>query len=584
MKESIRNMVNKIKSSKGIATAIVLCISAILLIACFFTYTSAYDNILPNVCIEGINIGGMSKKDAEEEIKAAFDYAEVPRDLCFTFGDDSKAINSRELKVSVDSKKTVENAFSVGRKGNLLYKSYKMFLSSFKKEDLSLSINFDKKLLDDIIIEMTKASEVQPAETTYALNGNRLTIIKGHGGKVVNRQTAYASLIEEILSPSDSVLELKLEEIEENHTDLESFYANLTSPKKNAEYRLVNGEVVIEKEKYGITVSKNAVKAALESSESETTIDVKAEAPEVLASQLEELLFRDTLGSYSSNFATSTAARAQNVILTAERINGKILMPGDVFSYDQTIGKRTIANGYREAGVYIGNKVESGIGGGICQTSSTLYSAALYSNLEIVSRTSHSLPVSYVPLGQDATIAEGYIDLKLKNNTPYPIKIQATVTGRTVTCSFLGVKNPDISVELVHTTTATYSPEAERVENPDIPKGYIYISNKGALGYAVSSQRIVKESGNIVKRENLVRSVYKAAPIIEEVNPSDIETPTGELKPYTPGMEIVEEDANPPEEVTENPQPPDAETPPEAESSEEPAEELPPAVQEEPEI
>ncbi|MDO4744218.1 MAG: VanW family protein, partial [Clostridia bacterium] len=225
----------------------------------------------------------------------------------------------------------------------------------------------------------------------------------------------------------------------------------------------------------------------------------------------------------------------------ANRINGKILMPGEEFSYDKTIGKRTVANGYREAGVYIGNKVESGIGGGICQTSSTLYSAALYANLEIVSRTSHSLPVSYVPAGQDATIAEGYIDLKLKNNTPYPVKIIATVSGRKLTCSILGVKDPEVTVELVHTRTANYEPQLERIENEEIPKGYKYVINKGASGYAVASQRIVKKSGKVEKTEKLTRSVYRAAPIEEEVNPADKDTPSEQLKNYTPGMIIPEE-------------------------------------------
>ena len=93
-----------------------------------------------------------------------------------------------------------------------------------------------------------------------------------------------------------------------------------------------------------------------------------------------------------------------------------------------------------EAGVYIGNKVETGIGGGICQTSSTLYSAVLYANLEIVSRTSHSLPVSYMPPGQDATIAEGYIDFKFRNNTDYPIKVIAIAENRKVVCTILGTR------------------------------------------------------------------------------------------------------------------------------------------------
>ena len=207
-------------------------------------------------------------------------------------------------------------------------------------------------------------------------------------------------------------------------------------------------------------------------------------------------------------------------------------MPGDVFSYDETVGRRTAANGYKEAGVYIGNKVESGIGGGICQTSSTLYCAALYANLEIVQRTSHSLPVAYVPAGMDATIAEGYIDLKIKNNTEYPVKIQATVSGRQLTCKFLGVKEPGIKVEIVNTRTATLEPETEISENPGLPIGYKKIISKGAQGYRVASKRIVRSGGEIIKEEKLTGSVYHAANTEVEVNPADKEKPIEELKIY----------------------------------------------------
>ena len=124
-------------------------------------------------------------------------------------------------------------------------------------------------------------------------------------------------------------------------------------------------------------------------------------------------------------------------------------MPGEEFSYDKTILPRTAENGYMAAPVYVGNKVESGMGGGICQPSSTLYGAALYANLEILERHNHSMLVSYMPAGLDATISQGALDLRLRNNTPYPVKIASQASGGVLTFSIWGYNPENISVNIV---------------------------------------------------------------------------------------------------------------------------------------
>ena len=414
--------------------------------------------------------------------------------------------------------------------------------SLVKEKKVPLAVELDEELFDSIISEIASEYETPVQETEYMVENDVLTIIKGHNGKRVDRDKALELIKEAVCDRNTSQIEFVVEEAGIREVDPDEFYEKITAPMKDAEYKFENGEVVIVKEKPDIVVDKSEIKKALESTQDTYSISVNVTQPEITAEKLEGLLFRDVIGSYSSNFATSSAARASNVRLTAERINGYILMPGDVFSYDKTVGRRTVANGYKEAGVYVGNKVESGVGGGICQTSSTLYSAALYANLEIVQRTSHSLPVAYVPAGQDATIAEGYIDLKIKNSTEYPVKIVAVVTGRNLECRILGVKVPGQTVEVSHWRTANFEPEVERTVNAEIPKGYKKIVEKGAPGYSVASRRIVKLNGEVVKEEKLTNSVYKAANIEEEVNPDDENTPSEQLKVYTGKIEVPVEE------------------------------------------
>ncbi len=554
-KRKFKDAVKNTFKNPGARVIAVLVGIIVILTAGFSVYSSSYKNILPHITINGIDVGGMSVDEAKERLDAEFADATEGREIVFKCGDNSKTVLLSELKVRIESEKTARDAYEVGRNTGFAGKVFSVMTSLVKEKKVPLAVELDEELFGSMIGEIASEYETPVQETEYMVENDVLTIIKGHNGKRVDRDKALELIKEAVCDRNTSQIEFVVEEAGIREVDPDEFYEKITAPMKDAEYKFENGEVVIVKEKPDIVVDKSEIKKALESTQDTYSISVKVTQPEITAEKLEGLLFRDVIGSYSSNFATSSAARASNVRLTAERINGYILMPGDVFSYDKTVGRRTVANGYKEAGVYVGNKVESGVGGGICQTSSTLYSAALYANLEIVQRTSHSLPVAYVPAGQDATIAEGYIDLKIKNSTEYPVKIVAVVTGRNLECRILGVKVPGQTVEVSHWRTANFEPEVERTVNAEIPKGYKKIVEKGAPGYSVASRRIVKLNGEVVKEEKLTNSVYKAANIEEEVNPDDENTPSEQLKVYTGKIEVPVEEKPSVSEEPEKQQP-----------------------------
>jgi len=529
---TLKKSIAKIKDSKSVLR--LLCIICVIIVFCggFFAYSAVYDDVFPRVSVCGVPLGGLSQAEAEAKIKKLLSDSAEDREITFKCKENFAKVMLSDLKTEIDSIDTAKTAFEWGRDGGTFSKTYFMLKTLFGGKEVPLSVTVDEAAFETLICDISKDYEIPVQDAGYHIEENILTITKGHPGKVVDRQKAKGLLRQAVESKEISQIELLLEDKKPGEIDLDKFYNELTGSPQDAEYTLTDGEIVIVDEKPSVNISKDELKKAFESKEDEYSFKVEVTMPKKTAEDLKEMLFRDVLGSFSSNFATSTEARAHNVRLTAQRVDGYILMPGDVFSYDKTVGRRTAENGYREAGVYIGNKVESGIGGGICQTSSTLYSAALYANLEIVSRTSHSLPVSYVPAGQDATIAEGYIDLKIKNNTEYPIRFEAKANGRTLNCRILGVKVPDQTVELYHQVTANYKPETEKTANPDIPKGYKKIIEKGSDGYSVASKRVVKQDGEIVKEEKLTNSLYRAASIEIEVNPQDLNIPEDTLKIY----------------------------------------------------
>ena len=178
--------------------------------------------------------------------------------------------------------------------------------------------------------------------------------------------------------------------------------------------------------------------------------------PTVDENTLREKLFSATLSSYSTSYGGSTANRCANVARAASLINGKVIAPGDVFSFNDTVGHRTIENGFSTAKEYVDGKSVDGIGGGTCQVSSTLYSAVLYADLSIVERLNHMMTVGYIPLGQDATVSDGGVDFKFKNNTDYPIKVSAYTSGATITVSIIGTDwEPHREVKISSTSSTS---------------------------------------------------------------------------------------------------------------------------------
>ena len=174
----------------------------------------------------------------------------------------------------------------------------------------------------------------------------------------------------------------------------------------------------------------------------EYTVALKFTPANITLNDLGLEAFPDQLATYSTWYIGSNN-RYQNLVVAANKINGTVIMPGETFSYNSTVGERTIAAGFREATVFENNQAVSGLGGGICQVSTTLYNAVLYSNLDVVERTNHMFLSTYFTGGRDATVAWGSLDFKFKNNRNYPIKIVAGVENGGVHVSIYGLKTPD---------------------------------------------------------------------------------------------------------------------------------------------
>ena len=206
----------------------------------------------------------------------------------------------------------------------------------------------------------------------------------------------------------------------------------------NATLQVEGGRFTVVPEEYGSKLDKGKLEKDILSQFDNGVLDnVQLKASmQVAQAKVQGSMLKDVnsrIGSFSTNFGSiSSEERANNIMIATRTINGTVLMPGEVFSFNGIVGERTAEKGYEAAPVIIDNKLESGLGGGICQVSTTLYNAVQNSGIQSLERTHHTLPVHYVAAGMDATVDYGNIDYKFKNSLRYPIYIEADTSNGNV--------------------------------------------------------------------------------------------------------------------------------------------------------
>lgn len=315
---------------------------------------------------------------------------------------------------------------------------------------------------------------------------------------------------------------------------------------KNAGYDAATDSIIPER--IGAEFDVTAAQAKLDAAApGETvTLDATVELPAVTAEELEGVLFRDVLGQCRTH-VSGTSARINNVKLSAAACNGVVLNTGDVFSYNATTGQRTTAKGYQAAPAYVQGETVDEVGGGVCQTSSTLYYACLRSNLEITERYAHRYVPAYIDWGMDATVSWGGPDYKFTNNTNYPIKIVATYSGGYLTIKILGTNVDGTSVKMTNEVLSSTPWETVYKDDDTLPAGTEKVTTTPYTGYKVKSYRNVYDANG-----KLISSTYEATSDYKVRNKVISRGPALPQTPASGGAEITE----PQDPVAQEPQTP----------------------------
>ena len=527
MEEKIN--VNK-NTLRNVYITVAICAAVLVIaIAVLFGFSAATlssDTIYPGVYIGNLSVGNMTIDDAKTAVLEHYTI-DTNSELNLICGDEKRTLSVESLSPAIVPDDFVNEAFNLGRTGSVFTKLKE--INRIKKE--THTILFEPSLSEDVLLEAIRSiSEIanEPeVENSFEITDNELIIKRGHGGKIIIEENALKDIKQNLLETGEHTVTLKPEMVNPEPLTADLISEKICGEAQDASYTVENYKLNITEEKIGVTMDKDEAERIISASNDDIIrIPITTHTPEITAEELRSTLFADKLGTYSSRYNSGDVNRSYNVALACRNINEIVLAPGDVFSYNNIVGPRTAARGFKVAHVYVGNKVEDGIGGGICQVSSTLYNTVVLSDLEIVTRTNHSLPVSYVPMGRDATVSYGSIDFKFKNNTNAPIKVVGSAGGGVCTISIYGNKvNPGRTVSIESVCIATNPAGLEQKEDPTLPVGTVNVEQKGSNGATYQTYKVISENGTVISRNPLAKSVYVKADRIEIIGTMPTEMP-----------------------------------------------------------
>lgn len=544
---------NKIGLILSVLTAAIIISAIVILVLAVYQYRCIY----PNVTVLGTNIGGLPEEDALGVIESVLGTYTDHR-IKVGFKDESVYIPIYDQDSMPSPSEVLQRAFAIGRTGNFFNRAKDIGRALFGSYELVSKTKTDNSAIWEYLKEIEKTVERKKNEPDYQVVGDNLII---HLGVVGRKLDVYAvvDVIEQQIH-ANSVDEIRLEDYvvydETASFNLLDIYNEIYIEPSDAYLDFSGEEPKIVPHVRGVKFDLE--KAEREVNEASTernsvTIPLVITDPEITTEEFEKALFRDVLSEAKTTLNALNIQRTGNVKLSADSINGIILNPGDVFSYNETVGQRTYERGYRDASVYTSDGIEDQLGGGICQTSSTLYMNVIRAGLEIVERQNHAYTVIYAPLGEDATVYWGSIDFKFSNNQKFPVKIEAYQEQDYVVVRFLGTKLDNNAVK-IETKVLEHIPyETFTEENPELQYGVRRQKREGHSYYRVETYRVVyDENGKEVSREKLPSSRYKKLDRIMEVGTKGAPTvspiePSPSNPSATPSPSVTPEPSQPPE-------------------------------------
>lgn len=506
--------VNSTKSPgrTAVITAVSLCVFVGIFACILFWFNLGFDISLPGktfspgVTIAGVDVGGLKKSEAVEAVSAAIGNSYETESMTVTVLDKQLLITPADSGASFDVEGAVAAAFRSGTAGQ-----------DDPQVDIIPYLNLNTEAIRSKIADFGKDFPTEGIPTgsqilQETVDGQEQDVLEVTVGTVYYdfSEEALYQAIRKAYNAHRFTADYTCNRMDAAAVDLDALYAEHCIDAVSAE--LDPETLEVSQSVVGYRFDLEQAKEALLNSQPGDVLkfpflDIQ---PDMDTETLKSMLFRDELATYEA-YQGSSSNRATNLRLACEALNGIILLPGDEFSYNQALGERTADKGYKGAASYLNGETVTTLGGGICQPSSALYMCTLYADLEIVERTCHSYPSSYVPLGMDATVSWGGPDFRFKNNTDFPIRIDAVADGGKVTIKLIGTETKDYYVKMEYEVLGVSYPETKEIEvEPGSGHKDGEVKTTAYTGYTVQSYKLKydRDSDELISREKESYSAY----------------------------------------------------------------------------
>jgi vancomycin resistance protein YoaR len=477
-------LVSKIKGKKTLIIVLIIFAIFVFVFTCLSIIVSK-EIIFPNVKIQGIDVGNLSKSHAREKISQHFKDTLDNRKLLLSKNDRIWEYTYSDFEARFDVDNSIQSAYSLGKEGNIFsrIKSYLTLKNKGENIPLKIALNpYKVKKTIDFLAEDIKEEAVD-AKISYE-----------DGVFIITPEISGTSLQEK---EAEIIITEGLE--------------NLTDKTINLPIDRIN--------------------------------------PKITEAMLKNI--KEKISGFTTKFNKGNKERTENLQIASDMIDGKVLLSGEVFSTYEMIGPVTNDNGYKNAPVIVNGQLENDVGGGVCQVATNVYNAAVRSNLEIVERRHHSFPVSYVTIGQDATIAGDWIDMKFKNTRNYPIYIQMYLSGDNLITNIYGDKEGSTErIELETDILTEIPPTISYIEDSSKFSDYKKVEKESKTGYKVNVYKVSYDNGLVIKKELLHNDYYKPVDGVIIVGSKEKEVKSENIK--KPDLNIETETEDQAEEIEEN--------------------------------
>lgn len=410
------------------------------------------NTIHKGIYIDEIDISDKSKEEAIKIVKDKKEFELKGKKMILKGKDSQYDIKLEDIGFNYEYKKAIDEAYALGRRGNLFEKYNEINQIEKNKKKIQLESNYDKKKIEEKVIVVAKEIDTEAIDSNFNFNNGNINITDEKLGYKVDEQKLISQIEKNIYKLDD--INIPIDTIEPKYT--KEYYSK------------ING----------------------------------------------------VIGESSTSFNSSGSGRVNNIKISARAFNGKIVHPGDNVSYNSTLGPVNTSTGYQNAPVIVAGDLQPGVGGGVCQTSTTLYNALLRADLTVTQRSHHSIPSAYIDKGLDAVVAGDYLDLKFRNDFDYPIYISSWVSGKTVYFKIYGdKKNRDYTIQMQPKITKVIPHKVREIVKKDIKPGTRELDQQGQDGYKVITYKHKIKNGKIIETKQISSDYYRERETIYHIGP-----------------------------------------------------------------